>query len=66
MIQFICTTAMCVHQYLGIGITTYNLANAFVYTTTTEMYYCTKQSQFYSCQRASTPGRYQNGLDALY
>ena len=66
MIQFLCTTTMCVQQYLGVGITTYNLANALVYTTTTQMYYCTKQSQLYSCQRTPVPTRYQNGSDALY
>jgi hypothetical protein len=57
---------MCIQQYLGVGITTYSLANVLVYTTTTQMYYCTKQSQLYSCQRTPVPTRYQNGSDALY
>jgi hypothetical protein len=57
---------MCIHQYLGVGIITYNTPNAFVYTTTTQMYYCTKQSQSYNCQRTPVPTRYQDGSDALY
>jgi hypothetical protein len=57
---------MCIQQYLGVGITTYNSFNVLVHTTTTQMYYCAKQSELYSCQGMPIPSRYQNGLDSLY
>jgi hypothetical protein len=49
MIQFICASAMCVQNYLGVGITSPSLGDSFVYRTTTNIYYCNRAAQLYKC-----------------
>lgn len=49
MIQFICAGSMCVQNYLGLGIASKSFGGSFVYTTTTQVYYCNHVQQFYKC-----------------
>lgn len=49
MIQFICASSMCVQNYLGLGITSLRFGDSFVYSTTTNVYYCNHTSQLYKC-----------------
>ena len=49
MIQFICAGSMCVQNYLGLGIASKSFGGSFVYSTTTNVYYCNHTSQLYKC-----------------
>ena len=47
--NFLCTTALCVQQYLGIGYVVAQTPNTMVYATYNTEYICNSSGGAYSC-----------------
>jgi hypothetical protein len=59
--NFICTTTMCVQQYLGIGYVVAQSSNQFIYSNFREEFACSVSSHIYQCRKGSIDDWYQNG-----
>ena len=57
MLSFICTTAICVHQYLGIGYVIAQDANTLVYSNFNTVYRCEHSGPIYSCAQGDEADR---------
>jgi hypothetical protein len=61
--NFICTTMMCVQQYLGIGYVVAQSSNQFIYSNFKDEYACSVSSQIYQCTKGSIDDWQRNGGD---
>ena len=44
-----CSTVVCLTQYLGLGTLLYQSQNELILTTKTQTYYCIKYTSLYNC-----------------
>jgi len=58
MLNFICTTAVCIQQYLGTGYVTMSDGQRFLWDGSNQDYACTGSSYVYSCQPIQIPTVY--------
>jgi len=49
MLQLMCSTVVCLTQYLGLGTLLYQSQNELILTTKTQTYYCIKYTSLYNC-----------------
>ena len=49
--NIICTTLMCIQQYLGIGYVVAQSSNVFIYSNFKEEYLCTVSKPIYQCKK---------------
>ena len=62
MLNFICTTMVCVQQYLGTGGVVISDGQRFVWDGFFASYACTANSYIYSCQRLAA----RNGAESRF
>jgi hypothetical protein len=58
MINFICTTAVCVQQYLGTGYIPVSDGQRFIWDGFNQDYVCAATSNIYTCSRINLPQLY--------
>jgi len=58
MLNFICTTAVCVQQYLGTGYAIISDQQRFIWDGYNTDYACTHYSNIYHCQQTQLPNFY--------
>jgi hypothetical protein len=55
MLNFICTTVVCVQQYLGTGYIKFSDGQRFIWDGFNADYVCTGTSNIYYCERIQLP-----------
>ena len=55
MLNFICTTAVCIQQYLGTGYITAIDGQRFIWDGFNQDYLCSGAANIYSCSRIELP-----------
>jgi hypothetical protein len=55
MLNFICTTAVCIQQYLGTGYVSISDRQRFIWDGSNHDYACTHASYVYNCKRIKLP-----------
>jgi len=55
MLNFICTTAVCIQQYLGTGYITFSDGQRFIWNGSNQDYACTGTSRVYHCAPIQLP-----------
>jgi hypothetical protein len=52
MLQFTCSTLICLTQYLGLGVVNYQSLNGVLLTTPRQSYYCQRYNNLYTCTKS--------------